>query len=50
MSLHHAVISKISNLGATERGLLSMQQSLVSLQRSLVSESAALTKSHRQVA
>lgn len=49
-SLHHAVISKISNLGATERGLLSMQQSLVSLQRSLVSESAALTKSHRQVA
>jgi hypothetical protein len=40
----------MGNLGGTERGLLSMQQSLASLQRSLVSESAALTQSHLQVA
>ena len=47
--LHHAVISKIGNLGESDRSLLSMQQSLVSLQRSLASESAALTQSHLQV-
>ncbi len=44
------VISKLDDLGGTERSLPSMQQSLVSLQRSLVTESAALTQSDRQVA
>lgn len=48
--LHRAVISKMGNLGGTERGLVSMRQSLMSLQRSLVSESAALTQSNLQVA
>jgi len=50
MQLHHVFISKLGNPGGTERTLLSMQQSLVSLQLSLASESAALTRSHRQVA
>jgi putative two-component system response regulator len=48
--LHRAVISKMGNVGSTERSLLSMRQSLVSLQRSLASESAALTQSNLQVA
>jgi len=48
--LHYEVISKVGDLGGTERSLPSMQQSLVSLQRSLVAESSALTNSHLQVA
>lgn len=47
--LQSEVISKMGDLGGTERSLPSMQQSLVSLQQSLVTESAALTRS-RQVA
>ncbi|HEY9139527.1 MAG TPA: HD domain-containing phosphohydrolase [Bryobacteraceae bacterium] len=48
--LQSEVISKLGDLGGTERSLPSMQQSLVSLQRSLVTESQALTHSDRQVA
>jgi putative two-component system response regulator len=48
--LHAAVISKMDNLGSTERSLLSMRQSLENLQRSLSAESAVLTQSNLQVA
>ncbi|MGB7760084.1 MAG: HD domain-containing phosphohydrolase [Bryobacteraceae bacterium] len=47
--LHHAVISKMGDLGGTERSLFSMQQSLISLQRSLAAESAALTQPRLEV-